>query len=60
MAPEELTRNLFVDQKLIAYSFGDRAAVVEFLPHDDGMTIRIVFWQAILDNFARYVEARQD
>ncbi len=59
-------------EKLIEYAFGDRAAVVEFLPGADGVTVRVTFdaetqnpadmqrsgWQAILDNFARHVEAR--
>lgn len=59
-------------EKLIEYAFGDRAAVVEFLPGEDGVTVRVTFdaetqnpadmqrsgWQAILDNFARHVEAR--
>lgn len=58
-------------EKLIEYSFGDRGAVVEFLPAADGVNVRVVFdaetqnppdmqrsgWQAILDNFARHVEA---
>jgi len=58
-------------EKLIAYAFGDRAAVVEFLPAADGVNVRVTFdaesqnpaemqrsgWQAILDNFARHVEA---
>lgn len=58
-------------QTLIAYTFGDRAAVVEFLPVADGVNVRVTFgaeaqnpvemqrsgWQAILDNFAKHVEA---
>ena len=60
-------------EKLIAYDFGDRAAVVEFLAAADGVNVRVTFdaeaqnsvdmqrggWQAILDNFARYVEGRK-
>lgn len=58
-------------QTLIAYTFGDRAAVVEFLPVAEGVNVRVTFgaeaqnpvemqrsgWQAILDNFAKHVEA---
>lgn len=58
-------------EKRIEYAFGDRAAVVEFLPVADGVKVRVTFdaetqnpaemqrggWQAILDNFAKHVEA---
>lgn len=58
--------------KLIEYSFGDRRATVEFIEEGDAVTVRVTFdaetqndvemqrggWQAILDNFAKYVEAR--
>jgi uncharacterized protein YndB with AHSA1/START domain len=58
--------------ELIEYSFGDRMATVEFKPGPGGVTVRVAFdaetenpaemqrqgWQAILDNFARHVEAR--
>lgn len=61
-----------IPNKLIEYSFGDRTAVVEFLPDSDGVAVRVTFdaetenpvemqrggWQAILDNFARHVTAR--
>ena len=54
---------------LIAYSFGERSCVVEFLPGANGVTVRVTFdaetdhpmeqqregWQAILNNFARHV-----
>ncbi|MCC6786630.1 MAG: SRPBCC family protein [Hyphomonadaceae bacterium] len=57
-------------EKVVEYTFGDRAAVVEFLPTADGVNVRVTFdaeaqnpvdmqrsgWQAILDNFAKYVE----
>lgn len=60
------------EHRLIACSFGDRTMQVEFLPGADGVTVRETFdaesthsieqqrvgWQAILDNFARHVEAR--
>jgi uncharacterized protein YndB with AHSA1/START domain len=62
-----------VEHKLIEYSFGDRNAQVEFRPGPDGVTVRVTFdseqthsveqqqagWQAILNNFARHVEAKQ-
>lgn len=57
------------EHKLIEYSFGDRAAKVEFIPDSNRVTVRITFdaeatypvemqrggWQAILDNFAKHV-----
>lgn len=57
--------------QLIEYSFGDRAARVEFVNSPNGVRVRVTFdsepthsieqqrdgWQAILDNFARHVEA---
>jgi uncharacterized protein YndB with AHSA1/START domain len=61
------------EHKLIEYSFGDRTGVVEFTPDAKGGVIACVTfdsepthsieqqrsgWQAILDNFARYVQAR--
>jgi uncharacterized protein YndB with AHSA1/START domain len=67
------TYTKIVEHKLIEYSFGDRAAQVEFAPDPKGVVIRVTFasesthsieqqregWQAILDNFARHVEAKQ-
>lgn len=58
-------------EKLIEYSFGDRIGLVEFLPVAEGANVRVTFdaetqnpvemqragWQAILDNFAKHVEA---
>lgn len=66
------TYTRIVPDKLIEYSFGDRAGVVEFVTGANGVTVRVTFdaesenpleqqrqgWQAILDHFARYVEAR--
>ena len=66
------TYTRIVPDKLIEYSFGDRVGVVEFLADTNGVTVRVTFdaesenpveqqrqgWQAILDHFARYVEAR--
>ena len=60
-----------VEHELIEYSFGDRKALVEFADGPNGVTIRVTFdsepshsieqqrdgWQAILDNFARHVQA---
>jgi uncharacterized protein YndB with AHSA1/START domain len=67
------TYTRIVPNELIEYSFGDRVGVVEFVPGAEGVTVRVTFdaesenpveqqhqgWQAILDNFARHVEARQ-
>ena len=61
-----------VPEELIEYSFGDRAAVVEFVPEANGVAVRVTFdaetthseeqqrqgWQAILNNFARHVVAK--
>ncbi|WP_223385566.1 SRPBCC family protein [Oricola cellulosilytica] len=60
-----------IEHELIEYTFGDRAAKVEFLPEKDRVRVRVTFdaetthsveqqrdgWQAILDNFTRYVKA---
>jgi len=60
--------------KLIEYAFGDRSGRVEFVPGKDCVRVRVTFdaesenpieqqregWQAILDNFARHVAARQE
>jgi uncharacterized protein YndB with AHSA1/START domain len=62
-----------VEYNLIEYSFGDRMAQVVFTPNSVGVEIRVTFdsevthpfeqqragWQAILDNFARYVEGKR-
>ena len=67
------TYTKIVPNELIEYSFGDRAGVVEFKPGADGVTVRVTFdaesehpveqqrqgWQAILNNFAKHVEAGQ-
>jgi uncharacterized protein YndB with AHSA1/START domain len=61
-----------VDEKLIEYAFGDRTAKVEFTPNNVAVTVRVSFesepthsieqqrdgWQAILNRFARHVEAK--
>jgi uncharacterized protein YndB with AHSA1/START domain len=62
-----------VENQLIESSFGDRVLQVEFLDGANGVTVRETFdaesthsveqqregWQAILNNFARHVEAKQ-
>jgi uncharacterized protein YndB with AHSA1/START domain len=67
------TYTKIVEHKLTEYSFGDRMAQVEFTPDPKGVVIRVTFdsepthsieqqqggWQAILNNFARHVEANQ-
>jgi uncharacterized protein YndB with AHSA1/START domain len=59
------------EHKLIEYAFGDRFARVEFVAVQEGVRVTVTFdaetdhsveqqragWQAILDNFAAYVEA---
>jgi uncharacterized protein YndB with AHSA1/START domain len=59
-----------VAHRLIAYSFGDRSATVDFDAQPDGVQVTVSFdaesshgveqqqagWQAILDHFARHVE----
>ncbi|UYO93154.1 SRPBCC family protein [Pollutimonas sp. M17] len=66
------TYTAIVPHRLIEYSFGDRAAKVEFSENSEGVHVKVSFvaesshsndeqqagWQAILDNFARYVEGR--
>lgn len=67
------TYTRIIPNELIEYSFGDRRGVVAFAPVTEGVTVSITFdaesdnpveqqrqgWQAILDNFARHVEAHQ-
>lgn len=62
-----------VTHKLIEYTFGDREAKIEFIQEEKGVLVRLEFdpdtqypvehqkngWQAILDNFARFVEAKK-
>lgn len=59
--------------KLLEYSFGDRAAKIEFTETAGGVNVKVSFdaetthsieqqqggWQAILNNFARHVEGRK-
>jgi uncharacterized protein YndB with AHSA1/START domain len=65
------TYTKIVENKLIEYSFGDRTAQVEFSDSPKGVKVSVTFdgestnpveqqkngWQAILNNFKRYVEA---
>ena len=61
-----------VPHERIEYTFGDRAAVVQFTEGAEGVTVTVTFdgesthseeqqrtgWQAILDNFARHVKGQ--
>jgi uncharacterized protein YndB with AHSA1/START domain len=61
-----------IPERLIAYSFGDRNALVEFAEGPTGVSVTVTFdsepthseeqqragWQAILDNFARHVRSQ--
>lgn len=65
------TYTKIVPNEFIEYSFGDRTGQVEFLARENGVTVRVTFdaesensveqqrqgWQAILNNFAKHVEA---
>jgi uncharacterized protein YndB with AHSA1/START domain len=67
----EYTR--IVPYELIEYSFGDRVGLVEFTSGTGGIVVTVTFdsesthseeqqrsgWQAILDNFARYVKGKR-
>lgn len=60
-----------VRHQLVGYAMGERAAVVEFIPGEKGVTVRVTFdaesthsidqqqdgWQAILNNFGKHVHA---
>ena len=64
------TYKRIVPRELLEISFGDRGAVIEFIPEDGAVLVRETFdaeethsieqqrqgWQAILDRFARHVE----
>ncbi len=66
------TYTKIVENKLIAYEFGDRTAETTFAPEGTGVRVRVSFdpeqenptdmqregWQSILDSFKRYVEAK--
>lgn len=69
----EGTYTKVIPHELLEFSFGDRAASVAFISGATGVTVRVVFdaesenpieqqqqgWQAILNNFATFVQARQ-
>lgn len=69
----EGTYTEIVEHKVIAYAFGDRQARVDFADGPRGVNVRVSFdaeathsieqqragWQAIIDNFARHVEAKR-
>ena len=64
------TYTKIIAPRLIEYVFDDRTAAVEFAETPEGVNVRVTFdaetthpleqqrggWQAILDNFARYVK----
>jgi uncharacterized protein YndB with AHSA1/START domain len=66
------TYTKIMPNELIAYSFGDRSGLVEFITAPNGVTVRVTFaaegthpeeqqrkgWQAILENFGRHVQAQ--
>ncbi len=66
------TYTRIVPHALIGYRFGDRAGLVEFLPGEGGVLVRVTFeaeaehpveqqrqgWQAILTRFKCHVESR--
>jgi uncharacterized protein YndB with AHSA1/START domain len=66
------TYTRIVEHESIECSFGDRVMLVEFVSGQDGVTVRETFdaettyseeqqrqgWQAILNNFAKHVEAK--
>ena len=61
-----------IPNQRLAYSFGERIATIEFVAVAEGVRVTVSFdaesthsteqqrggWQAILDNFQRYVESR--
>jgi uncharacterized protein YndB with AHSA1/START domain len=65
------TYTKLIPHQRIEYSFGERVGVVEFIPAEQGVTVRVTFdsesthsveqqqdgWQAILNNFAKHVQA---
>jgi uncharacterized protein YndB with AHSA1/START domain len=69
----EGTYTKVIPHQLLEYSFGDRTASVAFITGANGVTVRVEFdaesenaveqqrqgWQAILNNFAKFVEAKQ-
>ncbi len=66
------TYTKIVKNALIEYAFGDRVGLVTFVHGENGVTVSVTFdaenthpeeqqrqgWQAILNNFAKHVEAK--
>ena len=66
------TYTKIVKNALIEYAFGDRVGLVTFVAGENGVTVSVTFdaenthpeeqqrqgWQAILNNFAKHVEAK--
>ena len=64
------TYTKLIPHQLIEYSFGERVGLVEFIPTERGVILRVTFdsesthsvdqqrdgWQAILNNFVKYVQ----
>lgn len=67
------TYTQIVPNELIEYKFGDRKSTVEFVTNENSVSVRVTFdaetenpieqqrqgWQAILNNFSRFVEGHQ-
>ena len=67
------TYTRLVPEHVIEYSLGDRTVLVELLPTGEGVNVRVTFdaeathsieqqqqgWRAILDRFARHVQAKR-
>jgi uncharacterized protein YndB with AHSA1/START domain len=67
------TYTKIVPNELIEYTFGDRLGIVAFVATENGVIVSVTFdaesendveqqrqgWQAILDNFAKHVEAQK-
>ena len=54
------TYTKIVEHKMIEYSFGDRTARIEFIPAQNGATVRVTFGAEesnSVKNFARHVES---
>ncbi len=67
------TYTKIVEHQRIEYAFGDRKAEIDFVPDAKSVIVRVAFdgetthsveqqqagWQAILESFRQYVEAKQ-
>jgi uncharacterized protein YndB with AHSA1/START domain len=68
------TYTKIIPHQRIEYAFGERNAVIEFIAGEQGITVRVSFeaetthsteqqregWQAILNNFAKHVHAKNN